>query len=310
MWCVAGMMYPEFQYRRPPPTYAASMQEYNSQLALAQATNNNSLANTSGEDYSLPGSPPPSYRSRASTIHSGVHITFPPGHDSAPNSRPPTYRSRAEGHQRPRLPLDEATADVAFTGPGPAMNADTVQQIIGTRAHHRQGSGGAGVWHTRSASADLAQGPDTARHRRGASLDNTTTSSVLGASLQGPHGPSPLILTQSGSVTQSGSATQTGSVSQIAGTALSGSVAQTESAATSGSATQSGPNTVTVRVAHSSVSTSNQNTNQTQANSGQPGSGSGQTEGSARVEQREGVTSVTINASSREEEPDQYNTAL
>nr|KAG5704161.1 hypothetical protein BaRGS_009691 [Batillaria attramentaria] len=42
-----GMMYPEFQYRRPPPTYAASMQEYNSQLALAQANNNNSLANTS-----------------------------------------------------------------------------------------------------------------------------------------------------------------------------------------------------------------------------------------------------------------------
>ncbi|KAK7493355.1 hypothetical protein BaRGS_00015481 [Batillaria attramentaria] len=276
-----GMMYPEFQYRRPPPTYAASMQEYNSQLALAQANNNNSLANTSGEDYSLPGSPPPSYRSRASTIHSGVHITFPPGHDSAPNSRPPTYRSRIDSHQRPRLPMDDTNGDVAFTGP--VMNADTVQQIIGTRSHQRQGSSNAGVWHTRSASADLAQGSDIVRHRRGASLDNSTISAGLAASSLGPHGPSPLTITQSGDVV-------THSV-------------------------DNGQNTVTVRVTHTPETVLHQDTDQTEAqtNSSQvTGSVHEQSEGGQQGEQA-GVTSVTVNAASgnqEREEPEQYNTAL
>lgn len=176
---VSGMMYPEFQYRRPPPTYAASMQAYQAQMANAQSNNNTvTLVNNNSDDYSLPGSPPPSYRSRASTIHSGVHITFPPSHDSAPNSRPPTYRSRAESHHRPRIPMEEfeaasptsAPGDVSFTGP--MMTVDTVQQIIGTcRSHRRQRSAGAVVWHTRSSSLDLAQSADLPHHRRGASLD-------------------------------------------------------------------------------------------------------------------------------------------
>lgn len=187
------MLYPEFQYPRPPPSYAASMQEYSSQLALVQSSNNNnvgsnnnnnntnsssnnnnnSIPNTTAENYSLPGSPPPSYRSRASTIHSGVHITFPPGTDSMP----PTYRSRASTHRRPRLSFDDTggnggadVADVSFSEP--VITAESVQQVIGTgRYQQRHGpiDDRNPSRHTRSASLDLAQTPDTTHHRRGAS---------------------------------------------------------------------------------------------------------------------------------------------
>lgn len=190
---VSGMLYPEFQYPRPPPSYAASMQEYSSQLALVQSSNNNnvgsnnnnnntnsssnnnnnSIPNTTAENYSLPGSPPPSYRSRASTIHSGVHITFPPGTDSMP----PTYRSRASTHRRPRLSFDDTggnggadVADVSFSEP--VITAESVQQVIGTgRYQQRHGpiDDRNPSRHTRSASLDLAQTPDTTHHRRGAS---------------------------------------------------------------------------------------------------------------------------------------------
>ena len=184
-------MYPEFQYRRPPPSYADSMQAYQVQMTDAQFNNNTiNLVNNSNDNYSLPGSPPPSYRSRASTIHSGVHITFPPGHDSAPNSRPPTYRSRADSHQRPRLPMNDAEAsspgtapaDVSFTGP--VMTAAAVQQIIGTN-HRRQQSAGAVVVHRRSASVGWVQGSEPIHHRRGSSLDRGSASITHGASPQG-----------------------------------------------------------------------------------------------------------------------------
>ncbi|XP_046581980.1 LOW QUALITY PROTEIN: uncharacterized protein LOC124289402 [Haliotis rubra] len=123
-----GVMYPEFQYRRPPPSYAASMQEYQQQLLLAQQQY---LQQTGSNGESLPNSPPPSYRSRTSTIHSGIHIAFPPDSDQ-PNSRPPTYRSTAStmgrrGPVRPPLPRDPSYdndrgdnlpgGDVSFAGP-------------------------------------------------------------------------------------------------------------------------------------------------------------------------------------------------
>ncbi|CAG5119598.1 unnamed protein product, partial [Candidula unifasciata] len=89
-----GMLYPEFQYRRPPPSYAASMQDYQTQVSQEQ------------DDNSLPSSPPPSYRSRASTAHSGIHMAFPHNLDGDhPNSRPPTYRSRAPS-RRPSIPQE------------------------------------------------------------------------------------------------------------------------------------------------------------------------------------------------------------
>ncbi|KAJ8318177.1 hypothetical protein KUTeg_003268 [Tegillarca granosa] len=128
-----GVLYPEFQYRRPPPSYNASMQDYQTQLALAQSHrefyNDEDLP---AEDYSLPSSPPPSYRSRASTVRTGIPITFPNG-DQYPNSRPPTYRShistsRSQAHPRPSLPRGESGeiegqgGDIAFNGPESVSN--------------------------------------------------------------------------------------------------------------------------------------------------------------------------------------------
>ncbi|XP_029634690.1 uncharacterized protein LOC115210307 [Octopus sinensis] len=103
-----GIMYPEFQYRRPPPSYDVSMQEYQQQL-LQQYQQ--SINNT--DNYSLPSSPPPTYRSRASTLRPGVYMVFPPNpNESYPNSLPPTYRSQmSDAHSRPSLPLTECDSE-------------------------------------------------------------------------------------------------------------------------------------------------------------------------------------------------------
>jgi len=75
----AGMMYQEFQYRPPPPSYQASMQEYRLRLLL--------MDRSGGPPPAPPPvmSPPPAYRSS----RSGLAL--------APDtpSRPPSYRSRA-----------------------------------------------------------------------------------------------------------------------------------------------------------------------------------------------------------------------
>ncbi|KAL5018341.1 hypothetical protein ScPMuIL_004063 [Solemya velum] len=123
-----GVLYNEFQHRRPPPTYAASMQEYHLRLANQETT-----PDIPEEDYSLPSSPPPSYRSRASTVRTGIQITFPPQGDDYPDSRPPTYRSHAgTAHRRPSLPLDDSQVeggDVAFTGPATPTSDEPVVTI-------------------------------------------------------------------------------------------------------------------------------------------------------------------------------------
>ena len=98
------MLYPEFRHRRPPPSYNASMQEFQQQLVLAQLQIN--------EGSGLPNSPPPTYKSQASPIRPGLHITFPElqGGDY-PNSRPPTYRSNAGTNRanRPAIPFNQDT---------------------------------------------------------------------------------------------------------------------------------------------------------------------------------------------------------
>lgn len=53
------MMYPEFQYRPPPPSYQASMQEYRLRLLLLERPNGN------GSGMQGAASPPPTYRSQA-----------------------------------------------------------------------------------------------------------------------------------------------------------------------------------------------------------------------------------------------------
>ena len=134
-------MYPEFQYRRPPPSYNASMQEYQVQLAAQQREGPDLYdpENIPDEDYSLPSSPPPSYRSRASTVRAGIQITFPPNQGGDyPDSRPPTYRSHPSNtlqgrHSRPSLSrddddiIDTAPADVAFTGSSVIVDTNTSQ---------------------------------------------------------------------------------------------------------------------------------------------------------------------------------------
>jgi hypothetical protein len=67
-------MYPEFQYRRPPPSYNASLQDSLHQLAMAQNAMDIEDEDLPAEDYSLPSSNPPSYRSRASTVRTGKYI--------------------------------------------------------------------------------------------------------------------------------------------------------------------------------------------------------------------------------------------
>lgn len=104
---ISGALYPEFRYRRPPPSYNTAMQEHQQQLALAQIQMNNE--DNANDNNSLPGSPPPTYRSRASTVRPGIHITFPLSRSGDyPSSGPPTYRSRADPTEptRPSLILD------------------------------------------------------------------------------------------------------------------------------------------------------------------------------------------------------------
>jgi len=75
----SGMMYQEFQYRPPPPSYQASMQEYRLRLLL--------MDRGTGSQLPPPApvmSPPPAYRSTRSGL--------PVPHEV---SRPPSYRSRA-----------------------------------------------------------------------------------------------------------------------------------------------------------------------------------------------------------------------
>jgi hypothetical protein len=84
----AAMMYPEFQYRPPPPSYQASMQEYRLRLLLLdrdrhqqqlqqqqqqqqQQQHNTPLSRACVAASSVPVapvSPPPTYRSQANTL--------------------------------------------------------------------------------------------------------------------------------------------------------------------------------------------------------------------------------------------------
>ncbi|CAG0918236.1 unnamed protein product [Notodromas monacha] len=89
----AAMMYPEFQFRPPPPSYQASMQEYRLRLLLLD------------RHHSAPPavSPPPTYRSNTSTLRPGLTL----GRESDV-SRPPSYRSRSSSVVPRPLPTDGA----------------------------------------------------------------------------------------------------------------------------------------------------------------------------------------------------------
>ncbi|XP_032669056.1 uncharacterized protein LOC116843096 [Odontomachus brunneus] len=83
----AAMIYPEFQFRTPPPSYQASMQEYRLRLLLL-------------DRLQPASSPPPTYRSNAGSIAA-------PG--TARESRPPSYR--AESNVTPNTTLAPSKKD-------------------------------------------------------------------------------------------------------------------------------------------------------------------------------------------------------
>ncbi|XP_050307200.1 uncharacterized protein LOC126743950 [Anthonomus grandis grandis] len=91
----AAMMYPEFQYRPPPPSYQASMQEYRLRLLLLDRGNTPQIQ--TGVQNTI--SPPPTYRS-----HAGSLLRAPLSSRREANqseySCPPSYRSQNSSNNR------------------------------------------------------------------------------------------------------------------------------------------------------------------------------------------------------------------
>ncbi|XP_021919950.1 uncharacterized protein LOC110829971 [Zootermopsis nevadensis] len=95
----AAMMYPEFQYRPPPPSYQASMQDYRLRLLLLDRHPSSISPGQAPGGHAV--SPPPTYRS-----HAGSMLRAPLGvrrdQPQSEYSRPPSYRSRTSS-TRPTL---------------------------------------------------------------------------------------------------------------------------------------------------------------------------------------------------------------
>ncbi|KAK6643442.1 hypothetical protein RUM43_004947 [Polyplax serrata] len=90
------MMYPEFQYRPPPPSYQASMQEYRLRLLLLERPNDTAA----GLQAAM--SPPPTYRSQAGSTLGLRAPAFCRSLPQSEYSHPPSYRSRTSS-TRPTL---------------------------------------------------------------------------------------------------------------------------------------------------------------------------------------------------------------
>ncbi|XP_067951113.1 uncharacterized protein [Watersipora subatra] len=84
-------LFPEFRYRRPPPSYAVSMQDYNQFSCDFLQVNH------------VPATPPPVYKlynSQRNRARKGVHILYP-RLPTDPHCLPPLYRERI-GYQSRR----------------------------------------------------------------------------------------------------------------------------------------------------------------------------------------------------------------
>ena len=91
----SGMLYSEFQYRPPPPSYQASMQEYRLRLLLMDR-NAPPPPPPPGVTVAALLSPPPAYRGPRPSFLAPIHGDV---------SRPPSYRSRASDHQHQHLAI-------------------------------------------------------------------------------------------------------------------------------------------------------------------------------------------------------------
>lgn len=77
LFLLSAMMYPEFQYRPPPPSYQASMQEYRLRLLLLDRQQGS--APSTGSALS-PVSPPPTYRSHTTATSGTLHSRYSPSY--------------------------------------------------------------------------------------------------------------------------------------------------------------------------------------------------------------------------------------
>ncbi|CAG0898778.1 unnamed protein product [Cyprideis torosa] len=124
------LVYPEFHFRPPPPSYQASMQEYRLRLLLLDRHHSAPPAtSSSGIPPHLPPpplpippppavSPPPTYRSNISSTLSRPALSVREG------SRPPSYRSRASSTLRHPL----HSRDPPLSPPPPSRPALSVRE--------------------------------------------------------------------------------------------------------------------------------------------------------------------------------------
>ncbi|CAH1996406.1 unnamed protein product [Acanthoscelides obtectus] len=94
----AAMMYPEFQYRPPPPSYQASMQEYRLRLLLLDRAATPQIRQAARDAVS----PPPTYRSHAGSL---LRAPLSSHRDAAQSeySCPPSYRSQNSTNRQGNL---------------------------------------------------------------------------------------------------------------------------------------------------------------------------------------------------------------
>jgi len=96
------VIYPEFEYRTPPPSYSDSVQDRR-QVQHCATVHSTSVGPV------LPESPPPAYRSETGTMYAGAHAVLP---QSSEVSQPPSYRR----HNHRRTPLASITVETAPVG--------------------------------------------------------------------------------------------------------------------------------------------------------------------------------------------------
>ncbi|KAL3274571.1 hypothetical protein HHI36_015953 [Cryptolaemus montrouzieri] len=118
----AAMMYPEFQYRPPPPTYQASMQEYRLRLLLIDRGNTPQIQ--AGALNAV--SPPPTYRSHTGSL---IRDALTARNDAAWSeySCPPSYRSQTYSS---RLGAIQDTMSVHTRDPSLSISEQTNDNAV------------------------------------------------------------------------------------------------------------------------------------------------------------------------------------
>lgn len=150
----AGMLYSEFQYRAPPPSYQASMQEYRLRLLLMDRSNpppppplSSQQPQSSSQQSSQPiipplvSSPPPAYRGPPPS-HPYHRLMLPPSavqHHQPDSyaSRPPSYRSRVSEPLQPAPPSTTASSHQQFGPVGLPQHSRHASQLSYLSSTHQ-----------------------------------------------------------------------------------------------------------------------------------------------------------------------------